>query len=345
MTDTTPSLRELVRLTRRFSVLLGAGADISATVRALTAEASPAFHPLLEHIDDTVRRGGRLTEALAAFPELSPALYREWVSMGETMGVLGDGAREIAELLEPLAEGGGDLQLGWARIEQAVPLIQFTRRCAELLELGLEWWRVMFLLIHEAPPDFADGIRELTLKRDDARGLAPLWERMDTQPERFSACYRAVVRLGWEARTMDEAMRLLADLLLEDWTLCRRTRCFPERAAVLIDHGAPPVATWADLTPLQQRVVTILFCRTASRLLSLGVGEAETLATCALLLPRCQQEHLAAQAEELPLPETLAGLGCFSPFLLTLLAGGAARGRLDYAFHQGADVLRAEIAG
>ena len=47
------------------------------------------------------------------------------------------------------------------QIEIAISLIQFTRRCADLLDKGLEWWRVLCLLTYEAPPNFAKLLTDL----------------------------------------------------------------------------------------------------------------------------------------------------------------------------------------
>lgn len=341
--STSPQLSELVRLTRRFGVLLNMGTTAPAALCTLEMEASPAFCPLIAHIAERMGAGGTLTEALADFPELVPAIYRDWVRSGEDVGAVDVGALEIAELLEPLAAGGGDLLLGWQHIAEAVTLIQVTRRCAELLEKGLEWWRVLYLLQYEAPPAFAHFIEDLLPKRNDERGLLTLWQRMEEHPQIFSPFYRAIVRLGWETRTMDEMMRCLADLLYEDWSLARRLRCYPERASLIIDHGAPAAASWDALSAPQRQLITVVFCHAAALLLAAGYDQVEVLATCALLLPAAQQQALHTLPEHDDLVVTLDALGCFSPFVLTLLTSGQSRGRLEFAFTQAATVLRAEM--
>jgi|GEM_PF-2102453 len=343
MNIATSDLLELVRHNRRFGVMLAGGVATPDALRALAAEASPAYREVITRVLESVEAGKPFTAPLHDFPTLIPAIYLEWVSFGEETGTLDVGAQEVAELLEPVAIGGGDAELGWERIEGAVSLIQFTRRCAELLEKGLEWWRVLYLLIVEAPPNFADMIKELLPKRDDPRGWLALWQRLDDYPLVFSPFYRAMVRLGWEARAIDETMRNLADLLYEDWRLARRNRCYKDRASLIIDHGAAPAAEWGELSVPRQKLVIILFCRAAALLLSAGHDPADALAACALLLPAAQQEALKLKLEEDDPVAALHNLGCFPPFVLALLASGQSRGRLDYAFSQAATVLHAEM--
>ena len=347
LTSSAAQLRELVWLNRRFGTQLSCGVSIHDALLALQAEASPEFQTLIAASIVRVDAGGGLADAMADYPDLIPPLYREWVRLAEDTGTLDIGSLEIAELLEPLAAGGGDRSLGWDRIEHAVSLIQFTRRCAEFLEKGLEWWRVLYLLIHEAPPNFAGFIQELLPKRNDQRGWLTLWQRMEERPAVFSPFYRAMVRLGWESRAMDEAMRNLADLLYEDWRLARRCGCYAERASLIIDHGNAPADYWHALTPEQAKLTTVLFCRAASMLLSAGHDTADALSVCALLLPRAQQQALLSRLEkgEDDVAASLADMACFSPFVLTLLSRGQERGRVEYALAQAANVLHAEMEG
>jgi len=343
MNIATSDLLELVRLNRRFGVMLAGGVATPDALRAMAAEASPGYREVITRVLESVEAGKPFTAPLRDYPELIPAIYREWVGFGEETGTLDVGAQEVAELLEPVALGGGDAELGWERIEGAVSLIQFTRRCAELLEKGLEWWRVLYLLIVEAPPSFAEMIKELLPKRDDPRGWLALWQRLEDYPRVFSPFYRAMVRLGWEARVMDETMRNLADLLYEDWRLARRNCCYPDRASLIIDHGAAPAADWQALTPPQQKLTTVIFCRAASMLVSAGHDPAEAFAACALLLPAAEQEALKSELEADDLVVALREVGCFPPFVLALLGCGQARGRLDFALSQAATVLHAEM--
>jgi len=345
-TDTSPYLRELVRLDRRFGVLLGMGVTLPDALTALEGDASPAFRPLIAFLRERVEAGESLADSLMVHPEVTPAIFRDWARLAEETGALDVGAQEIAELLEPLALGGGDLQLGWEKAEAAISLIQFTRRCAELLDKGLEWWRVLYLLEREAPPTFANLIKELLLKRNDERGgFVVLWQRMAEYPQIFSPFYREMIRLGWEAHVMDELTRALSDLLYEDWMLARRTRCYPERASLIVDHGMPPAANWAELTAPQAQLTTILFCRAASHLLTMGFDPEEVLTACALLLPQAQRDALPAHWEHTggDMALTLDTLNCFPPFITALLFSGQTRGRLEYAFQQAATVLRDEM--
>lgn len=343
MTIPSTTLLEMVRLNRRFGVLLGCGVSITAALEVLAEEASPAYREVLRRMAESVRSGGGFTDPLAEFPEQVPAVYREWVRIGEQTGTLDIGAQEVAELLEPLAVGGGDAELGWERIEGAVSLIQFTRRCAELLEKGLEWWRVLYLLTLEAPPNFAEAIGQLLPKRDDPRGWQTLWQRMEQYPHAFSPFYRAMVRLGWESHAMDEIMRNLADLLYEDWRLARRNRCYPQRASLIIEQDSAPAANWQALTEPQQKLTTVIFCRAASMLISAGHDPAAAFAVCALLLPAAEREALQARLDGDAPVAALRALGCFPPFVLGLAECGQANGRLDFALSQAADVLHAEM--
>ncbi len=344
MTTASTPLLELVWLNRRFGTLLSGGTATVTALAALQAEASPAYRQLLAAAVAKLHAGATLYEAIEGFTPLVPSIYREWVRIGEETGSLDVGALEVAELLDPLARGGGDDALGWERIEGAVSLIQFTRRCAELLEKGLEWWRVLLLLTHEAPPTFAALIGQLLPKRDASHGWLALWQRMEEYPQTFSPFYRAMVRLGFKARAMDEAMRSLADLLYEDWRLVRLTRAYDDRAAHIIDHGAPPAAAWTALTPLQRKIVTVLFCRAAASLLAAGHEVEEAMGVCALLLPAAARAALQTAARDglADLPAALAGLPCFPPFVLTLLTRGHQRGRVEFAFDQAATVLAQE---
>jgi len=320
MTD----LLELVRLNRRFGVLLSSGLPIIDALRVLSAEASPDYLQVILRVLESVEAGSSFTAPLRDFPSLIPMIYREWVGIGEETGTLDSGAQEVAELLEPLAQGGGEAMLGWERIEDAVALIQFTRRSAELLEKGLEWWRVLLLLTHEAPPRFGALIGRLLPRRDDPRGWLALWQRMEEHPEAFSPCYRGIVRLGWEVRALEETIRGLADLLYEDWRLARLHRCYETRPSLLIDNGAPPPTAWAALTPAQQQLATVLFCRMAALLTPLhGFAAA---------LPVAERERLLAALEQLGDADpvgVLMAAGCFRPFLLALVAVTQTRGRVE----------------
>jgi len=337
---TSATLAELISLTRRFGTLLNVGVPIRQALLAVADDASPAFRGMLQQAEAHVAQQGTLAGALEPFPDIVPVIYREWVRLGEDTGTLDVGALEIAELLSPLATGGGDLALGWERIESAISLIQFTRRFADLLEKGLEWWRILVLLDYESPPRFAHIIRELLPKRDDPRAWYGLWQIMEQYPETFSPFYRAVVRLGWEARAMDETMRNLADLLIEDWTLSRSNRCYHDRASLIIDHGAAPIATWADLTLAQQSLTTILFCRAGSQLLASGHQRTEALAVAALLLPQDKRETLlAGLTEDCDLAQLLRELACFPATVTTLIAAGQLSGRIEYAFNRAAEML------
>jgi len=342
-TPSTSALLELVRLNRRFGVMLAGGVSTPDALRAMAAEASPGYREVVTRVLASVEAGQPFTAPLEGFPGLIPAIYREWVVFGEQTGTLDVGAQEVAELLEPLAKGGGDAELGWERIEGAVSLIQFTRRCAELMEKGLEWWRVLYLLTVEAPPSFAEAIGKLPPRRDDPHGWQTMWQRMENHPHTFSPFYSAMVRLGWESRAMDEIMRNLADLLYEDWRLARLNRCYATRASLIIAHDAPPSAEWASLTAPQQKLAVTLFCRAAAMLLSAGHDSADALAVCALLLPADRQEALQSQLHSENPIDALRAVECFPPFVLALLTAGDSRGRLDYAFSQAATVLHAEM--
>ncbi|MHB9026312.1 MAG: type II secretion system F family protein [Armatimonadota bacterium] len=339
-TSSAATLGELIRLNRRFGVLVSMGATPHAALQAVKPEASPVFTQLIDHIADRLNAGGTLSDALGDFPDLVPAIFRDWVRIGEETGTIDVGAQEIADLLDPLTTG--DVTISWEHIEDAVSLIQFTRRCAELLEKGLEWWRVIYLLLHEAPPAFAHFIEELLPKRDDCNGLLKLWQRMDELPHIFSPFYRAMVRLGLEMRAMDEMMRSLADLLYEDWSLARRSGCFTDRASLIINHGANPAENWDELTTAQKQLTTVIFCHAASQLLSCGYDARDMLSTCALLLPIEQQQRLRESSGD-DIVDALNTLGCFSPFVITLLECGQVRGRMEFAFNQAATVLRAEM--
>lgn len=343
MTIPTTTLLEMVRLNRRFGVLLGCGATIPDALAVLAEEASPGYREVLLRMAESVQAGRGFTDPLTDFPQQVPPIYREWVRIGEQTGTLDVGAQEVAELLEPVAVGGGDAELGWERIEGAVSLIQFTRRCAELLEKGLEWWRVLYLLTMEAPPNFAEAIGKLLPRRDDPHGWQTLWQRMEAYPDTFSPFYRAMVRLGWATHAMDEIMRDLADLLYEDWRLARRNRCYSDRASLIIDHGAAPAADWQALTESQRKLTTVLFCRAAAMLVSAGHDPAEALAACALLLPTTEQEALKSKLDGDDPVAALREVGCFPPFVLALLGCGQSRGRLDFALSQAATVLHAEM--
>ena len=337
---TSATLAELICLTRRFGTLLNVGVPLRQALLTVADDASPAFQGMLRRAEAHVAQQGTLAGALEPFPDIVPAIYREWVRLGEDTGTLDVGALEIAELLSPVAAGGGDLALGWEHIESAISLIQFTRRFAGLLEKGLEWWRILVLLDYESPPRFARIIRELLPKRDDPRAWYGLWQIMEQYPETFSPFYRAAVRLGWEARTMDETMRDLAELLIEDWKLARRCRCYRDRASLIIDHGAAPLATWAELTPAQQSLTTILFCRAGSQLLAAGHARTDVITVAALLLPLDKREILLAGfTEDSDLAQRLRDLACFPATVTTLIIAGQRSGRIEYALSRAADML------
>lgn len=343
-TASTPLL-ELVWLNRRFGTLLNGGTPLAAALAALEPDASPAFRAMLADVIAQIRGGATLYAALTGHAPLIPPIYREWVRIGEETGTLDVGALEVAELLHPLALGGGDAVLGWDQVENAVSLIQFTRRCAELLEKGLEWWRVLVLLTHEAPPNFAALIGLLMPKRDESHGWLALWQRMEDYPQTFSPFYRALVRQGFKSHAMDESMRGLADLLYEDWRLSRLTRAFDDRPSLIIDAAAPPAAAWSDLTPVQRKLTLTLFCRAAAHLLALGLDTEEAMSLCALLLPvaECTALQTAAHDGLDDLPAALRQLAILPPFAHTLLTRGHARARLDYACNQAAQVLGQEL--
>jgi len=334
-------LGELVRLNRRFGVLYAGGVPIFDALVVLQGEAQLPFAAAIGEIRVRMEQGAGMASAMAEYPHLFPPIYREWVRQAEESGTLDIGAREAAELLEPVALAGSEAALGWDRIEHAMTLIQFTRRCAELLERGLEWWRVLCLLTFEAPVTFARLIEDLLHRRDDQRQWLALWERMEEYPQTFSPFYRAMIRLGWETRHFDETVHYLAELLYEDWRFAQLRHCFPDRPSLIIDLGQPQLVEWAALTPTQADLITLLFFRALSMLLAAGHDQAEALTVCANLLPQQQQtDLLAALGDE---DRSLADLlPFFSPFVHALLRVGEQRGRSEYVCNQIAEVLRAE---
>ena len=118
MTDPVSSnsyLRELVEQNRRFGALCANGVPVLLALAALEADASPPFAEVLRVIIPRVATGELLSQAMAEFPRLFPAIYREWVRLAEETGTLDSGAQEVAELLEPVALSGTEETPGWSK--------------------------------------------------------------------------------------------------------------------------------------------------------------------------------------------------------------------------------------
>ncbi len=86
--------------TRKFSVMVGAGIDISSALDVLgRQETNARFKKIVKQAAESVRRGESLSDALSAHPEAFSSLYTGLVRAAETGGRMGDIMMNFADSL------------------------------------------------------------------------------------------------------------------------------------------------------------------------------------------------------------------------------------------------------
>ncbi|NOZ10623.1 MAG: type II secretion system inner membrane protein GspF [Gammaproteobacteria bacterium] len=92
------SVADLTIITRQFATLIGSDLTVEETLRALIAQSeSEKVKKILTRIRAMVMEGTSLTEAIGAFPDAFPGIYRASVLAGEASG-------KLAVVLERLAD-------------------------------------------------------------------------------------------------------------------------------------------------------------------------------------------------------------------------------------------------
>ncbi len=87
--------------TRRFSVMIGAGVDISRALEVLGGQETNArFKKVVKRVSEAVRRGESLSDAMGRHPEAFPPLYTGLVKAAETGGQMGGIMMNFADSLQ-----------------------------------------------------------------------------------------------------------------------------------------------------------------------------------------------------------------------------------------------------
>jgi len=89
LTDWTLSVHQLLR----------AGLSVPATLESMSEDRSSPLAEISEALAEAVTQGEQLSEAMAAYPKVFDAVYRSYISAGETTGGLVPAAERLADML------------------------------------------------------------------------------------------------------------------------------------------------------------------------------------------------------------------------------------------------------
>jgi general secretion pathway protein F len=95
------TVRDIALMTRQLAVLLHAGMPLAESLAALIEQTSrPKLQKALFDVNDRVREGNRLGDALAAHPKIFAPLYVNMVRAGESSGALERVLFRLADIME-----------------------------------------------------------------------------------------------------------------------------------------------------------------------------------------------------------------------------------------------------
>lgn len=95
------SSADLAVVTRQFATLVASGLTVEEALRALVAQSEGArLRRILSGVRALVMEGASLTEAIGAYPEAFPGIYRASVMAGEQSGRLGEVLERLAAYIE-----------------------------------------------------------------------------------------------------------------------------------------------------------------------------------------------------------------------------------------------------
>jgi type IV pilus assembly protein PilC len=98
------TVKDKAIFSRQFAVLINAGVAIVRALAVLSEQSeNPKFKKALIDINEDVKQGTNLSEALAKHPDCFDQLYVSMVEAGETGGVLDEVLNRLAKLLEDVA--------------------------------------------------------------------------------------------------------------------------------------------------------------------------------------------------------------------------------------------------
>lgn len=195
--------------TRKFSVMVGAGVDISRALEVLAGQETNArFKKIVEKAAESVRRGESLSAALGGHPEAFSSLYVGLVKAAETGGHMGDIMMNFADSLQK-----AELLRKKVRAAMVYPLIVTATAVA-----------VLFLAVSFLVPVFAGVFAEMGAE--------------------LPALTKAVVSLGAAAKANRFGMAVFGlAALIAPVVLYRRS----ERAATFMDRLVLFVPVFGDM--------------------------------------------------------------------------------------------------
>ena len=115
------SRRDLVSLTQEWAGLIAAGVTVEESLGFLVTTSRPQVQRILTHVQDQVKGGSSLYEALSHHPTCFPVQYRTLIRAGEAAGSLGDTFQRLADGM--LAQHGAKEEIRNALLYPAFLLV------------------------------------------------------------------------------------------------------------------------------------------------------------------------------------------------------------------------------
>ena len=126
-----------------------------------------------------------------------------------------------------------------AQVEQFRSLVLFTSAFTVMVESCVCLIRCLEVLAHDTTPPYSQAAEEMQAPVNAGQTLS---EAMRRRPDLFSPFYIQMVRVGEIGGILDEAFRIVADLLMTEWRVLGASR--DPRPASALATGA----TWASIS-------------------------------------------------------------------------------------------------
>jgi general secretion pathway protein F len=296
----------LALLTRQFATLLGAGLTIEQTLNALIEQAeSETVRRTLAGIRGEVLAGHPLAEALGAYPQEFPELYRTLVTAGEASG-------QLPQVMLRLAEYTEDRQALRSKVALAFIYPAIVTLVAILVVTGLLTW-----VVPQVVQVFRNTHQQLPLLTRALIALSDLLRAWG---------WLLLLALGSGATVFVRALR--DDAQRERWhgLLLR----LPLVGRLI--RGVNTARLASTLAILVSSRVPLLSA------LSAGVGVIGSLPMRRALIESERQVR-----EGTSLSRALASTHMFPPVMVHLIAGGEASGTLDQMLERIAVIQAQEV--